>query len=178
MDDTPKPVKKEKHIFAKMDEAEKSGFSMDGWKKIYSNCGGDYAGAMKKFWELFDAKGWSIHACRFKYNDENEKAFMASNSINGFIQRSGEIRKWLFGVHWVTGEESLTPLEISGCYFIRGQDVAPLIACNDDAEHYNWYKIDTSTDEGKAFVFEMWCSADGKFEFLEGKKCVACSEFK
>lgn len=172
------PVKKEEHPYKIMDKAEPSGFDSDQWKKIYSNCHGDYAGAMKQFWELHDAKGWSIHTCRYKYNSENGKAFMVSNAINGFIQRSGEIRKWLFGVMWVTGEEDLTPLEITGCYLIRGQDVDQLKAANDDAEHYNWYKVDTATEEGRAQVFEMWCSADGKFEYLEGKKCVACSEFK
>ncbi len=50
--------------------------------------------------------------------------------------------------------------------------------CNDDAEHYNWYKVDCATEEGKALVEEMWCSADNKFEFLEGKAAVASSEFK
>jgi elongation factor 1-gamma len=174
----PPKEKKAKHPFAVMDDEKKSEFNMDGWKKIYSNCGGDYKGAMDRFWSLYDAAGWSIWTCRYKYNSENDKAFMASNAINGFIQRSGEIRKWLFGVMWVVGEEKMTPLEITGCYFIRGDDIGILKAANDDAEHYNWYKVDTSTPEGKALVFEMWCSNDGKFEYLEGKKCVACSEFK
>ena len=79
---------------------------------------------------------------------------------------------------WVVGEEAMTPLEVTGCYFIRGDDIGILKAANDDAEHYNWYKVDTSTAEGKALVFEMWCSSDGSFKYLEGKKCVACSEFK
>jgi hypothetical protein len=37
-----------------------------------------------------------------------------------------EIRKWLFGVMWVTGEEGVTPLEISGCYLIRSQSIEEL----------------------------------------------------
>jgi elongation factor 1-gamma len=172
------PAKKAEHPYKIMDREAPSDFDSDAWKKIYSNCQGDYAGAMKQFWELHDSKGWSLHTCRYKYNSENGKAFMVSNAINGFIQRSGEIRKWLFGVMWVTGEEGLTPLEISGCFLIRGQDVSQLVAANDDAEHYNWYKVETDTDEGKSLVHEMWCSNDGKFEYLEGKKCIACSEFK
>lgn len=170
--------KKVEHPYKIMDKEAPSAFDSDGWKKIYSNCHGDYAGAMKKFWELYDKEGWSLHTCRFKYNSENERAFMVSNAINGFIQRSGEIRKWLFGVMWVTGEEGMTPLEISGCFLMRGQDVAQLKAANDDADHYNWYKVDADTEEGRALVHEMWCSNDGKFEYLEGKKCVASSEFK
>jgi len=45
-------------------------------------------------------------------------------------------------------------------------------------EHYNWFKVDTATAEGKAMVTEMWCSVDGQHEFLEGKKTVTCAEFK
>lgn len=174
------PVKEmtAKDHLAALDKAKKSEFSMDAWKKLYSNCGGDYKTTMAEFWKLFDAEGWSIWTCRYKYNSENEKAFMASNAINGFIQRSGEIRKWLFGVMWVVGEEGKTPLEISGCYFMRGHDIGVLKQANDDAEHYNWCKVDTATESGKDLVYEMWCSMDGKFEYLEGKFCVACSEFK
>ena len=174
------PVKEmtAKDHLAALDKAKKSEFSMDAWKKLYSNCGGDYKTTMAEFWKLFDAEGWSIWTCRYKYNSENEKAFMASNVINGFIQRSGEIRKWLFGVMWVVGEEGKTPLEISGCYFMRGHDIGVLKQANDDAEHYNWCKVDTATESGKNLVYEMWCSMDGKFEYLEGKFCVACSEFK
>jgi len=173
-----KPEKKEEHLFKIMDREQPSTFNMDGWKKIISNCHGDYAGAMKQFWELYQPEGWSIWICRYKFNSENVKAFHCSNAVNGFVQRSGEIRKHLYGVMWVTGEEDMTPLEISGCYFIRGQSMDPLKAANDDAEHYNWYKVDTSTDAGKAAVHEIWCSSDGQFEFLEGKKAVCSAEFK
>lgn len=172
---------------------------MESWKRTYKNCHGDYAGAMAQLWGLpgapvaaaeegaeaadprkvlFDPAGWSIFVGRFKYNGENGRAFMVSNSINGFIQRSGEIRKWLFGVMWVTGEEGLTPLEITCCYMIRGQTIEPLKVCNDDAEHYNWVKIDHTSAEGRALVKEVWCSSNGKFEYLEGKKCVAAEDFK
>jgi len=177
-DDEPKPVKKAKHPFAVLDEDAPSAFVGDTWKRCISNCGGNYDAAMKTFWETYDPKGWSIHVCRFKYNAENGASFMVSNAINGFIQRSGEIRKWLYGTMWVTGEEGVTPLEISGCYLIRSDSINELKACNDDAEHYNWFKVDTATAEGKAMVTEMWCSVDGQHEFLEGKKTVTCAEFK
>ena len=78
----------------------------------------------------------SIHTCRFKYNEENEQAFMTANATGGFVQRSGEIRKWLFGVMYVTGTEGTTPLEISGCYMIRGQDMEPLQVANGKARHF------------------------------------------
>ena len=79
----------------------------------------------------------SIHTCRFKYNEENTQAFMTANATGGFVQRSGEIRKWLFGVMYVTGTEGTTPLEISGCYLIRGQDMEPLQVANGESRNKN-----------------------------------------
>lgn len=63
--------------------------------QIYSN--NSYEDSMKQFWEMFDPEGWSLWICRYKYNAENTRLFMTSNLVGGFIQRSGEIRKWLFG---------------------------------------------------------------------------------
>eukprot|EP00622_Pseudochattonella_farcimen_P003938 FR739221.1.p2 GENE.FR739221.1~~FR739221.1.p2 ORF type:complete len:154 (+),score=32.50 FR739221.1:46-462(+) len=138
---------------------------------------------MKQFWEMYDAEGWSIHTCRFKYNKENEQAFMTANATGGFVQRSGEVRKWLFGVMYVTGTEGTTPLEISGCYMIRGQNMDPLQAANDDTAVYHWNKVDTTTDEGKAHVKHMWCYDAEKYAagvpiFLEGKLVNDVKQFK
>lgn len=169
----PKP-KKVLHPLAQMDKDAPSAFVMDTWKKVYSNCKGDWDSAMKQFWEMYDADGYSLWIQRFKYNDENEKAFMTMNATGGFVQRSGEIRKWLFGTMYVTGEEKKSPLEICGAWLIRGQDMQPLKTANDDAEHYYWSKVDHTTDEGKAIVKEMWCSD----EYLEGKLVADCKVFK
>ena len=43
----------------------------------------------------------------------------------------------------MTGTEGTTPLEISGCYMIRGQNMDPLQAANDDTAVYHWNKVDT-----------------------------------
>ena len=69
---------------------------MDSWKKTYSNAD-DYAVAMNTFWETIDTAGWSIFRGDYKYNEECKVLFMTSNLIAGFIQRTEEIRKWLFG---------------------------------------------------------------------------------
>lgn len=65
------------------------------WPQIYSN--NSYEDSMKQFWEMFDAEGWSLWICRYKFNEENTRLFMTSNLVGGFVQRSGEIRKWAFG---------------------------------------------------------------------------------
>ena len=107
----------------------------------------------------------------------------------------------------MTGEEGTSPLEICGCYMIRGQTMEPLVrsgvrggqrchvadpparphshqhVANDDAYVYFWNKVDTTTDEGKAHVKEMWCYDIAKYSsgepiFVEGKEVNDVKQFK
>jgi len=166
--------KKEEHLFKIMDAdpAQKSPFVMDAWKRCYSNCE-TYEAGMAEFWSTFDSKGWSIHRGDYKFNDELKVLFMTSNLIGGFIQRTDEIRKWLFGTMNIRGEEG-KDMKISAFYLIRGQSIQPLIDCNDDAQCYEWTKIAGDdvqiSDENKALLFKYWTmDAD---EEVEGQKCL------
>mmetsp|Transcript_16955 Transcript_16955/g.25503 ORF Transcript_16955/g.25503 Transcript_16955/m.25503 type:complete len:438 (-) Transcript_16955:259-1572(-) len=162
------PKKKTEHPYKIMDKEQPSEFIGDVWKKIYSNNPADVA--MKQFWEMFDPKGWSLWLCRYKYNKENTKQFMTANLVGGFVQRSGEIRKWAFGLMFVTGSEENgpEPIEVSGLWLLRGQSIEHLLEANDDAQHYYWTKLEPPLDDNmKAFVAEYWSTdVDG---YLEGK---------
>ena len=146
----------------------------DVWKKVYSNNPPDVW--KKQFWEMYDPKGWSLWACRFKYNHENEKQFMCANAIGGFVQRSDAVRKWAFGAMFVTGSEQDLPIEISGVWLMRGQSVEHLKDANDDALCYTWTKIDHTSQEMMDFVAEYWAAdVDG---YLEGKLVTDGKVFK
>lgn len=162
--------KKEKHPLQVLDETAPSALKGDVWKKMYSNTD-NYAATMEEFWKIYDAEGWSIWRCDYKYNEENQVVFMTSNLVGGFIQRSGDIRKWAFGVMWVLNEDK--PYNVKGCWLIRGQSIQPLLDVNPDAEYYEWRKLGTS-DAEKAMVQELWCSE----EQVEGAKVQDCKVFK
>ena len=174
-EDTPKE-KKEDHPFKLLDASSPTPFVMDAWKRCYSNCGGDYAGALKTFWETFDANGWSIWRGDYLYNEELRVLFMTSNLIGGFIQRTDEIRKWLFGTMSIRGDEAVPAFKISCYYLIRGQEIQPLIACNDDASCYKWTRIDHTSEADRAAVLKHW-SVDIDEE-LEGEKCLDARCYK
>lgn len=164
----PKPVKKE-HIFKIMDQEKKSDFSMDEWKRIYSNCDGDYKAAMDQFWQMYDAEGWSLFRGDYNYNDDNKVLFMTGNLLGGFIQRTEEIRKWLFGTMTIRGEEKAGGMKVSAYFLIRGQEIKPLLDANDDAEYYTWTRVATPvSDADKAKIFEYWTSDTQ----LEGETCL------
>ena len=170
-EEPPKP-KKVKHPLKIMDEETPSPFIGDVWKKIYSNCT-SYDTAMGQFWDMFDAEGWSLWICRYNYDVENTVLFMTSNLVSGFVQRTGEIRKWAFGVMQVTSQEA--PHKVSGVWLMRGQSIQPLLDANDDAAYYTWTKIEAPlSDDDKAVVKAFWCNE----EELEGLPIVDCKVFK
>lgn len=89
--------KKAEHPYKIMDREKPSPFSMDTWKKTYSNAA-SYAEAMAEFWKMFDSEGWTLWYQTYNYNEDNKRIFMTANAIGGFQQRTDEIRKWAFGV--------------------------------------------------------------------------------
>lgn len=172
MDVDEKPKKKEEHIFKIMDKESPSPFVMDEWKRTYSNCS-EYTEAMDVFWKTFDSKGWSIYRGDYMYNDENKILFMTSNLIGGFIQRTEEIRKWLFGTMTIRGVEG-GEMKISCYYLIRGDSIEPLCKCNDSALCYNWTKITDFNEDFKKTLYDYWCS-DGP---LDGEACLDSRIYK
>jgi len=171
----PAPKKKE-HPYKTMDKKSPSKFSMDSWKKSYSNSA-TYDSAMETFWSTYDNEGWSLWYQNYNYNEENKRTFMTSNAVGGFQQRSDEIRKWGFGVMDVLGTEE-TVLEIKGVWLLRGDTVQHLKDANDDANWYTWTKLAgpglAPTDEVKQQVKDFWCSE----ETLEGKPIQDSKVFK
>jgi elongation factor 1-gamma len=157
-DPEPAPVKKAEHPYKIMDKDAPSAFSMDAWKKTYSNAV-TYDAAFEYFWEKFDPAGWSLWYMTYKFNEENTRIFMTSNAVGGFQQRSDEVRKWAFGVQNVLGTEE-TVLEIKGVWLLRGQTDEHMKQANDDANWYEWTMLAGAdkplTDEVKAQVKAFW----------------------
>ena len=170
------PEKKAEHPYKIMDKEVPSSFSMDAWKKTYSNAA-TYEEAMDIFWKTFDPEGWSLWLQTYNYNDENKRIFMTSNAVGGFQQRTDEIRRWAFGVMDVLGTED-TMLEIKGLWLLRGDTVDYMIQANDDANWYTWTKLAGKellpTEEVKAQVAAYWCSETE----LEGKPIQDSKVFK
>jgi elongation factor 1-gamma len=133
-----------------------SKMSMDTWKKTYSNSKTDYYAAMVPFWnEQLDKENYSIWFCNYNYNEELAVAFMCSNQIGGFIQRTDEIRRYTFGTMIVFGEEK--PFTIEGCWLIRGKSIQPLLDCNPDAEYYTWTQANVDDAAVRERVGKYWC---------------------
>jgi elongation factor 1-gamma len=170
------PEKKAEHPYKIMDKDAPSAFSMDAWKKTYSNAN-TYEEAMDVFWKTFDSEGWSLWLQVYNYSEENKRIFMTANAVGGFQQRTDEIRKWAFGVMDVLGTEE-TVLEIKGIWLLRGDTIEHMVNANDDANWYTWTMLAGKglppSDDVKAQVTAYWCSENE----LEGKPIQDSKVFK
>ena len=68
---------------------------MDAWKRFYSN--NDEADSLREWWAQFITdevkENYTMWYCDYKYADELQVAFMASNLVGGMFQRIEKLRK-------------------------------------------------------------------------------------
>jgi len=97
---------------------------------------------------------------------------MVSNLIGGFFQRLEALHKYAFGSMIISGEEP--KLAVSGVWLFRGLEIPQGMTACDDSEHYNWNKLDATSDKDKKLV-EDYFAWDGE---LGGRKFFAGKVFK
>jgi len=141
-----------------LDALPPSKMPLDEWKRTYSNT--DTRGeALPYLWKKWNEEGakndYSIWFSNHKYSDENTVLFKTLNLLGGFIQRLDKLRKYGFGSLCILGEEP-GPLEISGAWLFRGQDIPQEMRDVDDFPNYDWKKVDTSDPAQVKLVEDLW----------------------
>jgi len=144
-----------------------SSFVLDAFKRSYSN--DDTPVAIDFFWKNFDAQGFSIWTCKYKYPEELKKVFMTCNLIAGFYQRIEKLRKYAFASMCVFGEDDNN--QISGLWVWKGQELVFDLSedWGVDSPSYDFVKLDPTSEETKTLVHEymMW---EGEFKDMAPKK--------
>lgn len=164
----PAPKKKEKHYCELLPPSK---FNLDSWKRTYSNAKDCYK-VMPKFWETFDAEGWSVYRGDYKYNEELEVPFMVSNLAGGFVQRCDGIRKYAFGVVQILKKDKT--INITSAWLFRGDSEKLMLDANPDGDTYKWTKLDHKDEASRKIVEEIWCADDA----LEGMEIFDAKVFK
>lgn len=160
--------KKEEKPKNPLDLLPPSNFSIDTWKRVYSN-EDTRSKALPWFYENFDKDGFSIWRFDFKYNDELSQIFMSCNQIGGFFNRLEGSRKYLMGTGGVFGENNNSA--IAGVFVLRGKDYVPVLSVAPDLESYQVTPLDLEKPEDKKFFEDMlaWeVTIDGK-SWTDGK---------
>ncbi|KAA8545451.1 hypothetical protein F0562_020235 [Nyssa sinensis] len=147
---------------------------LDEWKRLYSNTKTNFREvAIKGFWDMYDAEGYSLWFCDYKYNDENTVSFVTLNKVSGFLQRMDLARKYAFGKMLVIGSEP--PFKVKGLWMFRGQEIPQFVLdeCY-DMELYDWRKVDISDEAQKERVNQMI----EDYEPFEGESLLDAKCFK
>jgi len=145
-------------------------FSMDGFKRVYSN-EDTLTKAIPYFWENFEPENYSIWFAEYKYPEDLSLVFMSCNLITGMFQRLDKMRKHAFGSVCLFGENNAST--ISGIWVWRGHKLA-FELCPDwqiDYESYSWKKLDPADESTKALVnsYLAWEGIENPKPFNQGK---------
>jgi elongation factor 1-gamma len=151
-----------------LDALPKSSMILDAVKKNFFQKKPYYPNFFPELWRneanpivQWDAAGYSIYTCSYKYNkDLGPMFFLAGNLIGGFLQRVDELRKYGMGALMLVGEtEDRPPWQVWGIWIFRGQDIPAEMKDCDDSEHYDWTKLDTN-DAPTRKLIEEYFTAD------------------
>lgn len=142
--------------------------NLEDWKRLYTNAK-DTRDACKWFWENFDAEGYSIYFCEYKYPEDNQKVFMTCNLLGGFIQHSDPLRPFAFASLILFGAEPR--IEVGGVWVFRGDGIPQEMKDNATAESYEFTRVDIKDEAQRALVDDYFCW-DGKFATRKGEKTV------
>ena len=136
-----------------MDLLPPSSMDLDAWKRCYSNTD-TRTEAIPYFWKNYDAEGYSLWFCRYKYEVEFKMSFQVANLVSGMMQRMEHLHKYCFGSVLIFGNSA--PYEISGVWMIRGHNFKDVFGDVDDAESYEWRELDIANPADKKLVEDYW----------------------
>jgi len=132
-----------------LDNLPPSKFSLETWKRFYSN--NEEEKAIEYFWENYDPEGFSLY--RYDYVDNpitDKRVFMTSNLIGGFFQRVEEVRKYGFSSTGIFGDDSNN--EVHGFWVFRGPEVPAEVVNAPDYESYKFTKLDHNDKNTREMV--------------------------
>ena len=158
------PVVEEKK---KEPEFPATNFDMHSFKTFFVN-EPDVQKKMDYLWQNFDEKAMSIwHLTYDKLPSECKKLFLTNNLMTGFIDRAAHMRKHVFGVHDVVGEEG--NYNIKGVWMGRGTEELPLIKEHDQCDVYKYRKLDPKNPEDKKLITEYFTKKEEDKDTVEGE---------
>ncbi|KAK1934063.1 Elongation factor 1 gamma, conserved domain- containing protein [Babesia divergens] len=138
-----------------------SSFSVDTWKKTYSNCKGDLEKeVMPWLWENVDAENWSFYFMTYnKLPDECTSEITTSNMLSGFLQRfEPDFRRISFGVINVMGTAGA--FDIMGVWLIKGKELPMSVTEHPSFEFHTFQKLDITKASDKKLITNYFCAED------------------
>ena len=131
-----------------------STMDFEDFKRAFMN-NKDKDDAVKKFWEVFDPKGYSIWWCEYQnLPTECKVLFRTSNSKSMFLQKCDPLRRYAFATHGVYGKEG--DYKVRGMWMFRGLDIPQEMRDNDLFEYMTFKKMDTNNEKDRQLIHDYW----------------------
>ena len=128
----------------------------------------DHDKAMNDFWGQFKETEYSLwHLKYIKYPGECEIVYRTNNLLRTFMSRLENVRRFIFGTHFVLGDEP--SLFIEGVWLMRGPELLDMIKEIDMWDTYEWIKLDSSKPEVRDLVKDFWCHRKEDEQQVQGK---------
>lgn len=155
------PKEKKVDFFA---DVPKSTFVLDDWKREYAN--NEVSVSYPYLWEHFDPNAWSFWYFEYNHADELTLPFLASNMLNGFLQRLEALRKHthVLGAIYEVNEPS-KHYEITGCWLFKGTSL--IFDRNPDwqtdSPHFTFTKLDPVNNREDKLCVEYCFNLEGEW---------------
>ena len=137
-----------------LDALPPSKLELESFKREFLN-NKDKNDRIKKFWEIFDPKGYCIYYLQYQNLPTDGKVlYLTKNAMSFFIQKSDPVRKYVFGSMGVYGCEG--DYKIRGVWMFRGSEIPELMNQNDLFEWYDKVKLDPNNEKDRKKIEEYW----------------------
>ena len=178
-EDKPKEKNEEKEVKKPpkknpLDELPPSPLELETFKRAFLN-NKDKEDAMKKFWEIYDPKGYSIWWLEYQnLPSECKILYRTSNSKGMFLQKCDALRRYAFAVHGVYGVEN--DYKVRGVWMFRGLEIQQEMQDNDLYEYITFKKLDINKEEDRQLIHDYWTKLNEE-DVVEGRKCADVEYF-
>ncbi|KAK2198435.1 bifunctional Elongation factor 1B gamma [Babesia duncani] len=155
--------------------AASSDFSLDVFKKLYSNCKGDLrTEVIPTLFKTFDDSCFTFYFVKYnKLEDECKSELVTSNMLSGFLQRfANEFRKMAFGVMNVMGKDQ--DFNIMGVLIIQGTALPECVITHPSYEFHSFTKLNHKDPMDQKIIADYFCESD----FIDTVPIASCVVFK
>ena len=130
---------------------------------------------LKKLWDSFDAKNYSIWRLEYlNLPNDFKELLKTSNRKEIFLQTCKTLKNITFAVLGVYGIEN--DYKIRGVWMFKGTDIPKKLKKNIFYEYIDFKRLDSSKEEDRELIHDYWTKISLN-NVVEGKKCVDVTYF-
>ena len=151
-----KEEKKEEKKTDPMSQLPPTTMNLEDFKRAFLN-NKNKEDKMKKFWEVYDPKGYSLWKTVYDiYPGDETSLLKCCNNKSIFLQKLNDLRKYAFASYGVYETKKKGTYSIRGLWLFRGTEIPPAMKESDNFSYLAFTKLDHTKEADKKLVAEYW----------------------